>query len=262
MPVKTEYKPGTPSWVDLGSTDIDASGSFYGKLFGWEEVSPGPPEQTGGYRMFTLGGKTVAGVGPLQAEGQPPAWTTYVTVKDADQTAKTVRENGGNVLMEPMDVMDVGRMAVFADPEGAVISVWQPRAHKGAELVNEPGAFTWNELNTRDAEAAKRFYQSVFGWQGETYEPNPIPYTEWKLDGNSVGGMIQMTEEWPAEVPPHWLVYFSVANCDETVEKAKGLGASVLVEPRDIQPGRFAVLTDPQGAAFAVFQVSEGMSNN
>jgi uncharacterized protein len=254
---RSEYQPGTPSWVDLGTRDVKAASSFYSGLFGWEVFSPGPVEETGGYQMFTLNGKTVAGMGPLQSDDHPPAWTTYVSVEDADQTAAKVRDNGGQVLMGPMDVMEAGRMAIFTDPEGAVFCIWQPRQHKGAELVNAPGAFAWNELNTRNPDGAKQFYNTVFGWKGETYE-GPMAYTEWKLSDRSIGGMIEMTEQWPATVPPHWLVYFTVTNCDKSVEQVKQLGGSVMVEPRDISPGRFSVVADPQGAVFALFQMAEG----
>src|SRR4051794_38236280 len=127
------HEPGTPSWIDLGSPDQEASKRFYGGLFGWEAMSPGPPEETGGYEMFTMRGRLVAGLGPQQSPG-PPYWTTYVSTDDADKTVAAAREAGATVFMEPMDVMEAGRMAVFADPVGAVISVWQPNQHPGAMI--------------------------------------------------------------------------------------------------------------------------------
>lgn len=258
MSERTSYTPGTPSWVDLGSPDLDAAVEFYGALFGWDVHEAGDPEQTGGYRMAYLSDKPVAGMMPLMQEGQPPAWTTYVSVEDADATAAAVREAGGSVIAEPMDVMDVGRMAVFADPAGAVFSIWQPRAHPGAGLVNEPGAFTWNELNTRDPGAAKPFYAAVFGWDIEDHEMEGMgTYTEWKQGEDPMGGMMDMRGRVPDEVPPHWLTYFAVEDTDATVEKVKELGGGVAFGPIDIPAGRFAVVHDPHGAMFAVIKMPD-----
>ena len=244
------FAPGTPMWVDLGSPDLEASKAFYGGLFGWEADTMPAPE-AGGYTMFMLNGKMVAGVGPLGDPNQPPAWSTYVATDNADATAQAVREAGGQVIVEPTDVLDAGRMAIFTDPTGAFFGVWQPGKHKGAEIVNEPGSFSWNELETRDLGAAKRFYHQVFGWDGESSDS----YTEWKLNGKSVGGAMVMTDQFPPNVPPHWLTYFTVEDCDATVGKAQELGGRVLMPPMDIEPGRFAVLSDPQGAAFAVISI-------
>src|SRR5215475_2151894 len=167
MSVRTSYEPGTPCWVDLGSPDLDASVEFYSSLLGWEVPESENPEQTGGYRRAMKNGKDVAGMMPLMQEGQPPAWSNYVSVADADTVAAKVTENGGSVIAEPMDVMELGRMAVFADPTGAVFGIWQPGTFTGAGLVNEPGALAWNELNTRDLAASKDFYGAVFGWDFE-----------------------------------------------------------------------------------------------
>src|SRR2546423_8521162 len=164
MTEMTTYAPGTPCWVDLGSPDLDGSIEFYGSLLGWEVPESENAEQTGGYRIATSRSKSAAGMMPLMQEGQPPAWTTYVSVEDADATAQKVTEAGGQAFAEPMDVMDLGRMAVFADPAGAVFGIWQPGSFPGAEVVNEPGAFSWNELNTRDPEPAKSFYPQAIGW--------------------------------------------------------------------------------------------------
>jgi uncharacterized protein len=259
MSERASYAPGTPSWVDLGSPDLDAAVEFYGTLFGWEVGEAGDPEQTGGYRMAELGGKPVAGMMPLMQEGQVPAWMTYVSVEDADATAVAVKEAGGQVIAAPMDVLDVGRMAVFADPAGAVFAIWQPRAHPGAGLVNEPGAFTWNELNTRDPEAAKSFYAAVFGWEVATHEMGDMgTYVEWKQGEDPMGGMMDMGDRVPEQVPPHWLTYFAVKDTDAAVEKVKELGGGVAFGPIDIMAGRFAVVHDPQGAMFAVIKMASG----
>jgi uncharacterized protein len=258
MPEVSEYAPGTPSWVDLASPDPDAAASFYGGLFGWDAIETGPVEETGGYRMLQRGGRNVAGLGPTQGEGQPAMWTTYVSTDDADSLAAKVRDAGGQVVMEPFDVLGVGRMAVFVDPAGAYFSVWQPHSHHGADLVNEPGALCWNELATRDIDAAKAFYAAVFGWDAETNAYGETSYSEWKLGGRSIGGMIAMNEQWPAEVPPHWMVYFAVDDADAAVGRAQELGGKVAVPPTDTPAGRFAVLNDPQGAVFSVIRLAAG----
>lgn len=258
MPEFTEYAPGTPSWVDLASTDVAASARFYSALFGWDAADQGP--EGGGYHMFLKEGKAVAGLGPQMQEGAPPNWATYVSVASADDTVAAVRDAGGMVFLDPMDVLDVGRMAVCADPTGVAFSVWEPRAHKGAQLANEAGAFCWNELNTRDPETAAAFYSAVFGWKGKTSE-GMQGYTELQLGERTIAGMIDITERVPAEIPAHWLVYFGVENCDAAVSKVQELGGSVMVGPMDIPDvGRFAVVGDPQGAFFAVFEMPAGGS--
>ncbi|HEY7916558.1 MAG TPA: VOC family protein [Acidimicrobiales bacterium] len=254
MPTVTEYAPGTPSWVDLASPDLAASVAFYSSLFGWDAHDQGA--EAGNYHMFESGGVPVAGAGPIMMEGQPPAWTTYVSVEDADEAIGKVKAAGGAVFVEPMDVLDVGRMAVFADPTGAAAAVWQPRRHIGAGLVNEPGALTWNELATRDVPGATRFYGAVFGWGAVPVAGAEHSYTEWKLGDQTVGGMMDMPPMVPAEVPAHWLAYFGTADCDATVDKATGLGAASMVGPTDIPAGRFAVLADPVGAMFAVIRLA------
>src|SRR5436190_19620332 len=223
-----DFTHGTPSWVDLGSPDVDASISFYSDLFGWTASEPGPPE-AGGYRFFLQDGKMVAGIGPLMMERQPPAWLSYVTVADADETAGKARAAGATVFVEPTDVMDVGRFSVLADPTGAALGLWQSRRHMGAALVNEPVSLTWNELETRDPGAAKPFYNAIFGWDAETAEMGAMEYTTWQLGGKPVGGMADITGRLPDTVPAHWLAYFAVADTDGTVERAKAAGGDVSV---------------------------------
>lgn len=253
MPDVAVYAPGTPIWVDLQASDLTKAKHFYAEVFGWEpHVAPEP--EAGGYTMFKLGGKTVAGLGPKMGE-QPSAWTTYVSVEDANAAAEQVRKAGGKVLMEPMKVMDVGTMAIFSDPTGAVFAVWQPAKHKGAELVNQPNSLCWNELATRDTGAATTFYRHVFGWGAKVNE-GPMPYTEWQVDGKSIAGMMPMQDRMPAHVPPHWLPYFAVSDCDATVTKVEKAGGRVLNPAMDIDQGRFAVLADPEGAAFAVIKLA------
>jgi uncharacterized protein len=259
MSERTSYEPGIPCWVDLGSPDLDASVDFYGALFGWEVPASENVEQTGGYRRATKNGADVAGMMPLMQEGQPPAWSSYVSVADANATAAAVKEAGGNVIAEPMDVMGLGTMAIFADPVGAVFGIWQPGTFPGAGIVNEPGALSWNELNTRDLEGSKAFYGAVFGWSFEDNDMGEAGrYTTIALGGNPVGGILDMVErQVPAEIPPHWQVYFAVEDTDATIAQVKERGGSLMMGPVDIPVGRFAILTDPHGAAFAVIALSE-----
>ena len=259
MPQITAYAPGVPCWVDFSSPDIDATVNFYAELLGWDVPESENPEETGGYRVANVGGDSIAGLMPAMQEGQPAAWQTYIAVEDADATAEKVTQAGGQVIAEPMDVMELGRMAVFTDPEGAFIAVWQANQMPGAALVNEPGALTWNELNTRDPDAAKSFYGSVFDWSFTDQDMGESgTYTTFKPPSRgesdeSAGGILDMRGRVPDEVPPMWLAYFTVEDRDDTVKKAKELGANVANE-LELPMGRFAILTDPQGAAFAVFE--------
>jgi uncharacterized protein len=249
-----DYENGVPSWVDLGTPDLPGARTFYGALFGWD-TPEGPPE-AGGYTVATLRGKPVAGIGPQMNPQAPPSWMTYVNVDDVDAVVAKVGPAGGQVLAPPMDVMDVGRLAVFADPVGAVIGLWQPKSHKGAGLVNEPDTYCWSELITTDTEGAKAFYAAVLGW-GEATQGDEFVYTEWKLGDRSLGGMMAKPAEMPAEVPPHWGVYFAVDDADRAAGRIAELGGQVVMGPTDIEPGRFAVAVDPGGAVFNVLALKE-----
>lgn len=256
---KDRYKNGVPSWVDLGCPDVAAAAEFYGGLFGWD-VQVGPPE-TGGYAIAHLKGRPVAGLGPQMNPG-PPVWATYINVDDADATAAAVTAAGGQIVVPPMDVMDQGRMAVFTDTVGAFISVWQPGAHTGAGLVNEPGTLSWNELITDDTDTAASFYGAVFGWEAAAVGPTTGPgaYTEFTLDGAPVGGMMPKPPVLPPEVPSYWGVYFAVADTDAAAAKVTELGGSVLMPPMDIEPGRFAVVADPAGATFDIITLKADLA--
>jgi uncharacterized protein len=259
MPQMTSYEPGTPSWVDLSTPDLKEAEAFYGALFGWES-RPVPDPEAGDYTFFTLGGGggEIAGAMPLPSDGgPPPAWTTYVSVRDVDETAHAVRAAGGQVLMEPAEVMGQGRMAVFADSQGAIIAAWQPMAFQGAAVVNEANTYCWSELACRDTEAAKAFYPKVFGWQPDTHAVGGSSYTEWQAGGRSVAGMVQMDEQWPEDLPPHWSVYFAVDDCDATAARTLELGGSISWPPIDIPVGRLAVLDDPLDAHFSVIRFTE-----
>jgi predicted enzyme related to lactoylglutathione lyase len=251
-----DYSPGVPMWIDVSSPDLDKSRTFYSGLMGWE-ASVVPDPQAGGYTMLSLGGKTVGALSPI-APGQHPVWSTYVGTDNAQATAQTAKRAGGEVVMEPTDVMGQGILAVLRDPTGAYISVWQPLEHRGAELVNEVGAWGWNELYTRDMPAAVDFYKKVFGWNTEETDMGDMgKYTLFKVGDRAIAGGMDMTNFLPEDVPPHWLVYFTVKNTDETMNKAKELGGKVLAGPNPTPMGPMAVLEDSVGAPFAVIQINE-----
>jgi predicted enzyme related to lactoylglutathione lyase len=255
MPERTSYAEGTPSWVDLSSPDIGASTAFYGELFGWDSAATGPVEETGGYEIFTLGGKRVAGVAALQDPAQPPMWSTYIAVDDADETAAKATAAGGHVAVAPMDIMTAGRMAFLVDPTGASIGIWQAGDHTGAEVVNEPVSLGWNELMTRSPEEAKAFYSAVFGMTAAPWDvPGGRDYVVWQVDGKMVGGLLAMDDEnFPPEMPSNWAIYFVVPDADAIAAKAGELGGATMVEPFDAPGvGRIAILADPHRAVFGV----------
>jgi uncharacterized protein len=242
------YDHGVPSWVDIGVHDLSAGVRFYTELFGWEGQDMGA--EAGHYTIASKGGKQVAAISTAQDPGAP-RWTTYIDVADVDETTSKAESAGGKVIMPPMDVMGAGRMAIFMDTTGAVIAAWQAGEHLGAQLVNEPGAFTWSELSSSDVAKSKAFYSAVFGWGWGGSEH----YPEAQVDGRTVGGIMPRTADQPAEIPDNWLVYFGAADVDAAAAKAAELGATVVAGPADIPgTGRFAVLTDPEGASFALFK--------
>jgi uncharacterized protein len=252
-----EYPEGMPCWVDLSSPDLDASARFYGELFGWQtRPIEEPGEEALGYRIFTLGSASVAGLGP--AQDRPPAWSTYVAVEYAVMTKERVEAAGGTTVMGPTDLLDAGTSAIFADAAGgAVFAVWQAGRHHGAQLVNEPGALTMNELATRDLEAAARFYDAVFGWRFEPLEiDGRLQYGFFKLDDRTMAGVLPMGNAFPAEIPPHWVPYFGVDDLDASADQAAGLGAQVLAGPTSVPQGRFVALRDPHGAVFSIWEGS------
>ncbi|MDX6635871.1 MAG: uncharacterized protein QOF06_2074 [Solirubrobacterales bacterium] len=258
MSEKTSYAPGTPCWVDLATPDLEAAEKFYGAVFGWEIPELPNSAEMGGYRRAKKNGKDVAGAMPLMREGQPPAWSTYISVDDADAISRAIQENGGTMVAEPMDVASYGRLAIFTDPEGAFFGIWEPADFAGAELVNEPGSFSWNELETRDPAAAKEFYGRVFGWEFEESEaPGGMVYTVIKVDGERAAGMANIAGRIPDEIPAHWITYFSVDDAEGAVERIQSGGGQVQFGPMDLPVGRFAMVTDPWGAAFAVIKLSD-----
>ncbi|HEX8067957.1 MAG TPA: VOC family protein [Thermoleophilaceae bacterium] len=225
-------------------------------MFRWD-FDDVPVGDGGTYTMLRVGGAEVGALMAQQeqerAQGVPPHWNNYVTVEDVDASAERARSLGGTVLAEPFDVMDAGRMAVVQDPTGGVLSMWQPNRMIGAARVNEPGCLTWNDLNTRDTESAKRFYGELFGWTAEPIDAPNVDYTVWRNGDRSNGGMFGITEEM-GEMPTFWMPYFAVESLDEALVRVKDGGGTVASGPMNVPTGRVAVVQDPQGAAFAMFE--------
>jgi uncharacterized protein len=270
MPERDGYITGVPCWVDTSQPDPEAALGFYTGLFGWEFEGVLPAEAPGQYFVGRLRGGDVAAVGSIP-EAMPPMamWNTYIWVESADETAAKVRDAGGGVVMEPFDIMDFGRMAVFADPEGAVFCVWQAGKHRGAGVVNEHGSLNFNGLNTRDVGAAKSFYGSVFGWTTPALSAGEM----WTLPGygdhlerdnpglrkqiaemggpegfeDVVASINPIGDDQP-DTPPHWSVTFGVDDAEATAAKASELGGTVVVPPLDVPWSRLTVIRDPQGA--------------
>jgi uncharacterized protein len=274
MPERDGYIPGVPCWVDTSQPDPEAAVAFYGGLFGWEFRDAMPPGSEGKYFIGQIRGGDVAAVGSIpEAAPQVAMWNTYVWVESADETASKVRDAGGRTMMEPFDIMDAGRMAVFTDPEGAVFCVWQAKENKGAGIVNEHGSLNFNGLNTRDVEGAKAFYGSVFGW---TTLALPGGAEMWTLSGygdhleeryhpdlrkmvresgapedfvDVVASINPIPDDQP-DTPAHWSVTFAVDDADAIAERVAELGGKVVAAPFDAPWVRMTVLSDPQGAVF------------
>jgi uncharacterized protein len=254
MPAVDKHTPGTINWVDMVSTDLDAASAFYTGLFGWETEDMPMPGGDGVYRFFRLGGRDAAAAGSMPpemaAQGIPSHWNVWVA-GNADEVVEAARAAGGQVLMEPATLGPSGRLAMIADPGGAAVGVWQADQHIGAGVVGEPGAMTWWEVNTRAFEDCKRFYGQVFGWTTEDLPAPDVTYLTWKLGDQTVGGMLEMNEQW-GEIPAHWMTYFAVRDTDEAAKRATELGGSVGAPPFDTPYGRIAVLADPSGGHFSV----------
>ena len=252
MPARDSYEHGVPNWIDIGTPDIAGTKAFYGALFGWEFEDLG--EEAGGYSLATKNGARVGGVGPAQNPG-PPYWTTYINVDDVEVAHKTIEAAGATTIVAPMDVMSAGKMAVYADTNGAVFSTWQKGDTVGAGVVNEHGALCWNELNTWKLENARKFYADAFGWEIIGDEN----YAQFRVGGRDVGGMMPMSaDRISPETPEHWLVYFAVDDVNAAHAKIGELGGTAMMPPFEAGGvGTMTVAMDPQGAVFAVIQLSE-----
>jgi predicted enzyme related to lactoylglutathione lyase len=251
------WPDGLPCWADLGAPDTAKATEFYSDILGWT-IQPGGPE-TGGYSVAELNGRGVAGIGPKMGPPEAPAmWLTYLATSDADATAAKIKGAGGQLVTEPMDVMDAGRMAVAVDPAGAVFGVWQARAFPGAQIVNEPGAMLWNEQMSRDFEGSKAFYAAVFGYEYGDMSGDGFSYATFKVDGRDVGGIGDLHPGVPASTPAAWRVYFGTADTDASVARVQANGGSVTREPIDHPYGRMATVADDQGALFSLLGVTAG----
>jgi predicted enzyme related to lactoylglutathione lyase len=252
------YTPSTGSfcWTELGTTDQDAAKKFYGSLLGWTATdSPMGPGEV--YTMFALGGRSAGACYTLRpdmtAHGVPPHWMPYVSVVSADETAAKARSAGGTIVCPSFDVMQLGRMAVFQDPTGAHLAVWQPKLHKGFQVEGTPGAFCWADLMTPGPESAAKFYECVFGWKAELGKDNS-GYLHIKNGDKFIGGIPPAQHRDP-NAPPQWLSYLMVKDCEASTDKAKQGGAKVYFGPTSMAGvGRWSVVADPQGAVFALFQ--------
>jgi uncharacterized protein len=266
MSQRDDYEPGVPSWVDILQPDAEAAMAFYGALFGWQFDGPGdmPGDPPGRYFVARLDGRDVAGVGSPPGGSTPPApgWNTYVHVDSADDAAARARSAGGAVLTEPFDALPAGRLAVLADPAGARFCVWEPRARKGAQLVNEPGAWAMSHLSTPDPERAGAFYGALFGWTTESFGEGAGAVTMFRLPGY-VGGEpeqpvsreVVATMAGSDDASAQWSVNFWDHDVDATTAKAVDLGGRAIAAAFDTPISRNAVLADPHGAAFSISNV-------
>ena len=249
MGERSDYASGTFCFADVGTTDRQRAAEFYGELFGWEAQAT-----MGEYTMFTLEERPVAGMFEAP-EGYTPAWLSYISVADADATAAAVRDGGGSVLLEPRAVSDeaeVGRTTVIADPQGAVVALWEPGLHRGAGLVNQVATMAWNQLLTPDSDAAREFYAGIFDWSYEPVDGSEPPYCEIRNgEGWLNGGVMALPAE---DVPPHWQAIFTVEDAQAAAARVEALGGSVIETPTPTPEGTFAVVADPAGAAFGLFE--------
>ncbi|TKJ18106.1 VOC family protein [Blastococcus sp. CCUG 61487] len=252
MPTRdTAWPPGTPCWVDYGAADVAAAQEFYGELFGW--TWSGGEAEFGGYLNALKDGRQVAGLGPLMSEDDSPWWTTYFATDDAVASTARIREAGGTVVMEPMEVGPMGSMVVALDPQGNAFGLWQAGSHTGVQRYNEPGALVWNDAAVDDPVAAREFYAAVFGFTWTEF-PGMEPYATFSLGGDPLGGL------GPASpgLPGGWATCFAVSGTDEAVAAVEARGGAVLTPAEDTQFGRFAVLRDPWGAPVSVMEVPAG----
>lgn len=242
---------GTPCWADATFGDIEGAKRFYGELLGWDYGDSLP--EFGNYTQAYVDGKAVAALmPPVPGQEMPAAWTLYLASPDAAATAAKIREHGGEVLVEPMQVGEFGTMVLARDPGGTAFGVWQAGSHEGFGARTVPGAYNWAEVFTREPEKADAFFPAVFGYGVKRMEDDAVDFALYDLGADPVLGRMRMTEDFPPEVPPYLNVYFTVADCDAAVEKAKALGAQLRFGPLTIPFGRFAALTDPQGAPFSL----------
>lgn len=250
MPRRESAPNGAPCWIDLLTSDPDTSRAFYGELFGWTSEVGGP--EYGGYITFAKDGLPIAGAMAKGADMQvPDLWSIYLASEDIDTTVKAVEDNGGSVHVPPMAVGELGHLAFVEDASGGHVGVWQPGQHKGFGLIAEPGAPAWFELFTRDHAKAVRFYEQVFGWETSVVgDSDEFRYTTLGKDEDALAGVMDASSFLPEGVPPHWSVYFAVADADATLARIGELSGSTVVPAEDTPYGRLATAADPTGAMF------------
>lgn len=243
------WPAGTPCWVDLAVPDVPRATEFYTAVLGWSFVDTGA--EFGGYHIAQVDGRAAAGIGPVMQEGQPSFWTVYLASDDTDATAKLVSDNGGSMIMAPMDIPGNGRMAIAADPAGAVFGIWQSLGMNGSEVYNEPGGLVWEDARLSDPGAARDFYAAVFGYTFDTIEGAPDDYRTFALDGEPKGGMGGLMGA-PEGTPSHWIAYFSVADVDAAIAAVQEHGGGLLMPPEDTPFGRMGIVSDPFGAVLSL----------
>ena len=260
MGIRERYEHGVFNWVDLATSDSKAAQQFYGELFGWEFKEMPVPDRPP-YTMALYQGRAVSAIFSLSADmptsSQPPHWQSYISVNDMEQCIEAWTKQGGKVLMPPFPVMEYGDMAVIQDPTNAVVNLWQAKSHHGAGIINDVNTYCWSELQTRGADKAVAFFQSVFNWETEVDE-KPPNYVTCKVNGNMHCGIFDMDKaQLPPNIPVNWSVYFNVENLADSMEKVKALGGKVLMDPIEVDPGPFTTIVDPQGATLALIQLKE-----
>jgi predicted enzyme related to lactoylglutathione lyase len=255
MPKRDSAPLGAPCWIDLFTSDPEASKSFYGELFGWTAEDAG--EEYGHYINFSKDGVRVAGGMQNDGAGGPDAWSVYLATDDAQATADKAQAEGGGIIVAPMDVGTLGTMLVMTDPGHAAIGAWQPRDFPGFGVWGEEGTASWFELHTRDFDAAVRFYERVFGWDTHVVgDSDDFRYTTLGEGEDQLAGIMDATGHLPEGVPAHWAVYFAVTDTDDAVTRATGLGGGVVAPAMDTPYGRLATLTDPTGASFRLGSIT------
>ncbi len=251
---------GNFCWNELCTQDWAAAKKFYTQLFSWQNEDQ-PIDEDIYYTMLQKQGDDIAAMYQMpQAQTQADVhshWLSYIAVDNVDAATEKAKQLGAEIIAGPHDVMDAGRMVMISEPGGALFALWQANKHKGCQRLNEPNTPYWHELASRNSAKSRDFYCQLLGWESEVKAMEGMDYILFNVTGKPVAGMLEMTDEWPADIPAHWMVYFAVESCDNTIVKVQQLGGEVCVPATDIPDvGRFSVITDPQGAVFSILESS------
>lgn len=262
MPVRNDFAPGEFCWIDLTSHDLEAMLAWYGELFGWSHQIMPTPGDAPPYAFFMQGDAVIGGIGQMneemKAQGIPPMWNSYIATANCEATEAKVHELGGTVTAPTTEIPGYGKLAFFLDPEGASFAAWQSTTPEPQGVhVNEPNGWCWNELVTRDVDKSRAFYGELTGWDYATLPMGEFDYTLLKVAGKDAGGMMPMVGPQWEGIPPHWMVYFAVADCDAIGARAESARGKIVVPATEIQVGRFSVLRDPQGTPFSVIALNQ-----